>query len=203
MNTKKIHFVAVFSSLLILSAAGAESVQGMTGLPLVKPKKTYSVSTKDQGEELLEQRGFGDQEPEVRMMNLMMVEGSGFEGMDMNDPAAKGAMKPVASSGHSAHAGSATETVKFVYESKIVPSPPKVGANLFTFRLLKAGAAVKGVPVKVRVTMTSMDMGTDEPKVKEAPDSYQTKVIFSMPGPWAVKVLTPGEEKVFLFDVGK
>jgi hypothetical protein len=46
--------------------------------------KTYEVPTKHAGEALLEQRGYGAREPEVRMQNLMMVGGSEAEGMDMS-----------------------------------------------------------------------------------------------------------------------
>jgi hypothetical protein len=48
-----------------------------------------------------------------------------------------------------------------------------------------------------------MDMGTDEPRVREtSPGNYQLTATFSMKGPWAIKLILPGEEKVLAFDVG-
>ena len=52
--------------------------------------------------------------------------------------------------------------------------------------------------------MTSMDMGTEKPEVREvAPGKYRLKAVFSMKGPWAVKVVLPeGGEKVLTFEAG-
>lgn len=63
------------------------ATEGMRDMPKITPSKTTTVKTKEEGEALLRGRGFGAEEPKVRMMNLMMVEGSGMEGMDMSAPA--------------------------------------------------------------------------------------------------------------------
>lgn len=215
--------VTLLSVGVSFNSAWADGSQGMPGMPLIQPKKTYSVTSNDQGEELVEQRGFGDQEPEVRMMNLMMVEGSGFEGMDMSDPAAMKAMSEKSYSGdsHGAHAGhgamaaaseaAAKQTAKsadssFNFEVSIAPNPPKVGANILTVRPthVESGKPAKALKAKAEVYMTSMDMGTETPKVKEVkPGEYQIKAIFSMAGPWAVKFITVDGSKIFNFQVTK
>ena len=61
----------------------------------------------------------------------------------------------------------------------------------------------KGIQINTKVYMTSMDMGTEEPKVKEIKSGeYQVKASFSMQGPWAVKLIFPeNKEKVFDFNV--
>lgn len=71
---KKIFFTlcALTSFLTNPAWAGRE---GMPNMPLLEPKKNFTVSTAEKGEELLEGRGFGEQEPMVRMMNLMMARG--------------------------------------------------------------------------------------------------------------------------------
>lgn len=73
---------AIFSALVAMSGA-AESMKEM---PKIEPKSSIVVKTKEEGEALQKARGFGAREPKVRMMNLMMVEGSGLEGMDMAKP---------------------------------------------------------------------------------------------------------------------
>lgn len=219
--SKKFRIIMIFALTASLSnLALAEGTQSMPGMPLIKPKKSYSVKTTDQGEELVEQRGFGDKEPEVRMMNLMMVEGSGYEGMDMSDPAAMKAMGESSASAYGGHSGHGTmasaektsptketgKTDQYTFEPKINPDPPKVGANLLSIRLthIKSGKAANGIKLKAQVYMTNMDMGTEEPKVKEVkPGEYQVKAIFSMQGPWAVKLIAPDGEKVFNFQATK
>jgi hypothetical protein len=69
--------------LLFLPLPVQAGKEGMSGMPLIQPKRTYTIPTREAGEELKAARGFGDQEPMVRMMNLMMVGGSGLEGMEM------------------------------------------------------------------------------------------------------------------------
>lgn len=76
----------LFPALLLFAASAPAAFaidEGMPNMPRIAPKRVYTVPTREAGEELLESRGFGDREPSVRMMNLMMVEGSGYEGMEM------------------------------------------------------------------------------------------------------------------------
>jgi hypothetical protein len=204
---------------LFLTAYGTGAHAGtdaFPNMPKIQPKKTFSVQNADAGEDLQAERGFGEQEPMVRMMNLMMVEGSGMEGMDM------GSMKMTASNEappkHSSIPGmnmgsekksmaepekSEEKSGTFTYEIKAAPEAAKVGTNTLEISILNAGKPAKGLAPKAKVYMTSMDMGTEEPKVKEvSPGKYRVKVAFAMKGPWAVKLTTKGEEKEFHFNVG-
>ena len=70
-------FMIVSLGSLNKSQAGSE---GMKDLPLIKAGKIHTV---DGSEDFESEKGFGDEEPMVKMMNLMMVEGSGYEGMSM------------------------------------------------------------------------------------------------------------------------
>lgn len=56
----------------------------MPTMPKLKPHKIFEVKDQNISDQIMKDRGFGDAEEEVRMMNLMMVEGSGLEGMDMS-----------------------------------------------------------------------------------------------------------------------
>ena len=155
---------------------------------------------------LVGQSGFGDNEASVKMMNLMMVEGSGMEGMDMS-----GSSKTVQLAENEAKiAPQHTAPPSFMnlaagFEIGATPSaPPKMGANSISFAISNSitKEAVKGIKVKARVFMTSMDMGTEEPAVQESkPGVYTVNANFSMKGPWSVKLLfVDGSEKTFKFD---
>ncbi len=207
--TKQIS-VLLLVSLVLLKIPVQAASEGMSNMPTIQPKKVYRIKSAEEGEQLQEQRGYGDQEPMVRMMNLMMVGGSGYEGMDMEQMNAKGGHEGHAEhSGHSMGAMSAPmpaegQTAQYDLLGEIVPKPPKVGANVFELRasIKNTQKPAKGLKFKAQVYMTSMDMGTEEPKVLEvSPGRYQTKAVFSMKGPWAVKILFPeGGEKVFTFE---
>lgn len=200
------------ASVAISTAQASE--EGMAAMPTIAAKKSYPVPTTEAGETLLEQRGFGDEEPEVRMMNLMMVEGSGMEGMDM------GAMnidaKKMAAGGSPKHGDariaspstvSSKADTSYVVVSQLAQSPAKVGSNILQIRVteLRSKHPAAHLRLRVKVAMTSMDMGTEEPTIKEiSPGYYSTKVAFSMQGPWAVTVILPGgEQNVFNFNAVK
>lgn len=207
-----------FLAANLLTTRGWTGEEGMPKMPLIQPKKTFIVPTQEAGEDLLEQRGYGDQEPMVRMMNLMMVGGSGYEGMDMAEMTADtktpGSKLPLVSDHHGhGHTSSPPvptpaegQTATFDFDAKITPNPPRVGTNTLEIGIQRKNKAepATGLKIAAKVFMTSMDMGTEEPKVREiAPGRYQVKVVFSMNGPWAVKLLLPeGGEKVLNFDVG-
>ena len=189
---KSILVVAILSQSYLVSADS----EGMKQMPKITPKKIYTVKSKANGEDILDSRGFGDKEPEVRMMNLMMVEGSGVEGMDMS--AGHSHTMQVAAN-ENATKGPETGSSKYEYKATIKSGVAKVGANVvnISIRDLKANEPKKGLKPKAQVYMTSMDMGTDEPRVREtSPGNYQLTATFSMKGPWAVKLMLPDEEKV-------
>jgi hypothetical protein len=236
MNVPKTRVLLLGAALILPTTVFADP-DGMKGMPTIKDKKTYSVKSADEGKTLQDGRGFGDEEQETRMMNLMMVEGSGYEGMDMSamkmggTKAGTGPDKDKqAPQGHHgmdmsgpnmgkmdmggmkmSHASelaskSSTSTNPLRYDAKLSSNPAKVGANTLEITVTDGdGKPVKGLKLKAMVSMTSMDMGTDEARVREtAPGKYQAKVIFSMQGPWAVKVSSGSkQEKIFEFTAEK
>ena len=77
----------------------------------------------------------------------------------------------------------------------IAPAPPKAQrASPLTLTVMGSdGKPLVGATVTASVAMTSMDMGTSHPAVKDLGDGrYQGQVEFSMAGPWRVTVtVTP------------
>jgi len=183
--------------VLCFSVVALGDSEGMAHMPGVPFKKTYTVPSVDSGVDLLESRGFGDREPEIRMMNLMMVEGSGYEGMEMGAPKAGGVKV-------STSKGKDSEKSDMQVELTASPDAARVGPNIYEF-VVKNGSTGKplaGLKPIAQVYMTSMDMGTDTPQVKEPkPGHYQLKAIFSMKGPWALKISTSRGQKIFQIDV--
>lgn len=204
--------VLIFSIVSLLSASPVAKAnsEGMPSMPLIKPSRTLTVGHED---DLDSQKGFGDQEPMVRMMNLMMVEGSGMEGMSMDMKVnQKVAANDKATTGDSSvgnlKLGEAPKTMGSTgaYSAELKSSATaKVGTNAIQFTVTdaKRNKPAKGLKLKSQVSMTSMDMGTETPSIKEkSPGLYEVKAGFAMKGPWAVKIIFPGQqEKVFNFDV--
>lgn len=196
MKKKIIHFALYSALTLAVGFPAMAGQEGMASMPVITPTRVFTVQ---EGQDLESQRGFGDQEPTVRMMNLMMVEGSGMEGMDM-------AMNETHSAAASANTPSQTEG-NYDYEIK-QPSKAKVGTNSVDVLITdkKSKKPAKGLHLKSEVYMTSMDMGTETPAVKEISGGlYRIKAPFSMKGPWAIKLIFQDgkEEKVLNFDVQK
>ena len=77
-------------------------------------------------------------------------------------------------------------------------SPAKSGDNVLDIAITSAaGKPVTAAKVTAQVAMTSMDMGTASPAVKETGKGHYTStVVFSMAGPWRVtlKVAAPGQK---------
>jgi hypothetical protein len=212
----KLKSSTLIAAMVLSNATAYAATDSMANMPTIQPKKSYAVSSSEAGEELQAQRGFGEQEPMVRMMNLMMVEGSGMEGMDMGsmkmaandtgqrpDPSSMAGMNMSGGKDSAPKVTNSQNPDSLKYEMKATPEKPKVGTNTIDISILDSGKPAKGLLPKAKVYMTSMDMGTEEPKVKEvSPGKYRVKVAFAMKGPWAVKLTTNGEEKEFQFNVG-
>jgi hypothetical protein len=195
-----------FCALRGSAFAGSE---GMPNMPKVEAKKTFSVPTAEAGEELQEQRGFGDKEPEISMMNLMMVGGSGYEGMEMSAGMAAHQGNPSTMKGMEASHAQPPQSTNAEKEPPLkfeISSPTdgsKVGMNTLEFSVLEQGKPLKGLKITASVFMQSMDMGSTHPTVKEiSPGKYRVKVAFSMRGPWAVRLATKGVEKEFQINAG-
>ncbi len=198
-------FVSLFSTLFLnLAQAGTE---GMPSMPKLEPKK---ITTVQGNEDFESQKGFGDQAPMVQMMNLMMVEGSGMEGMSMDMPVKAAAVQaePKDYQEHdkaSSHGEKQPTDSLYEFQTKNLSGTTSVGVNSIEISItdVKSKKPVKGLKLKAQVFMTSMDMGTEEPEIKEmSPGKYQVKAPFAMKGPWAIKLILPdGKEKLLNFDV--
>ena len=190
----------ILATILFFTISTLAGTEGIPSMPILKPKKTFTVKRSD---DLESQKGFGDKAPMVRMMNLMMVEGSGMEGMDMN--AVKVAQTKVLS--HAMEGMKADKPIQYnqKYDVELTSkSLPKVGINSIEFEVKKDQKNIEGLKLKAQVYMTSMDMGTEEPAVKEIKSGvYVVKAGFSMKGPWAVKIIFPDQtSNVLNFEAG-
>jgi hypothetical protein len=196
----------LFAMILIFSIArfpiARAGTEGMPSMPMIVEKQTRTVGAKDDFDAT---KGFGDKAPMVRMMNLMMVEGSGMEGMKMTSTEGQTATAPATAPSATVAAPTASATSKYLAEAKSAVTPPRAGTTLIHVWVKDAKTAqpVKGLKLKAQVYMTSMDMGTQEPAVTESKSgTYEVKAPFAMKGPWAVKILFPDHQsQVFNFDV--
>jgi hypothetical protein len=207
--------IFVFSSVPPAHAG----TEGMASMPKIVEKKTRTVETDDAVDS---EKGFGAEAPMVRMMNLMMVEGSGMEGMKMGNMkgsnsessknssmegmnmtlASAGETAPTSQSATQANAASQSE---YLVEAKSSVSPPKAGLTVINVKVSDKATkkAISGIKLKAQVYMTSMDMGTEEPEVTDSGSgTYKLKAPFAMKGPWALKIIFPNNKvQVFNFDV--
>ena len=180
-----------------LKATGAKTVQG---------DEDWSTAT-----------GFGRNEPMVGMMIQMMVGGSGMEGMkmgamkmDFSDanfmPGEGGDMTGMDMKGKGMKdmPGMDMGNAAGVKATARLASDPKTGDNKLEITVVDAaGKPVEKAKITLSVAMTSMDMGTTHPAVKElGKGKYSASVGFSMMGPWRVsaKVESGGKSSTFPFD---
>ena len=171
--------ILIFSILISVPAhAGTES---MKQIPVLKPQKTYLIPSNIAGEKLLNERGFGKEESKIKMMNLMMVEGSGMEGMDMGEaksaPSSKIVDKKYLVKGALSHAATLGKNIyEFIVEDKITHE------------------AVKNLKINASVKMATMNMGIEKPEVIELANKYQVNISFSMAGDWNLFLQFPNGE---------
>lgn len=184
--------ITIIFLIPLFAFAGTE---GMKEMKVLKPK---SINTVKGNENFDQQKGFGDQEPQIKMKNLMMVGGSGMEGMEMESTKLVASKEQPEKHTHQA----STPTYDFKIKT---PEHLKVGKNLISITIQdeKNGKFVEKLKLKSEVYMTSMDMGTETPTVKEMKNGvYQLNAPFSMKGPWAIKIIfMDGNSKVFNLEV--
>ncbi len=153
-------------------------------MPQLKEKTSYDWADNMEWDT---RTGFGKFEPMVGMMIKMMVGGSGMEGMKMAPMEMKfdetnfkesgdGPMKDMA--------GMEMADKGLKVETKLIK--PTVGNNNVSITIATPdGKPVEKVKVTSAVAMTSMDMGTTHPAVKElGKGKYALTANFSMGGPW-------------------
>lgn len=202
--------------------------EAMEAMPMIEPKRIYTVTGKEDFEAIM---GYGRLEKMVAMMNLMMVEGSGMEGMEMepmtmavnnDDPLdpkniekyKKGAKVETDHAMHTGHQMKMpmTQERALSIKAEVQPNPPIVGENRIVFSIAAPGSdqRIADAKIKAKVEMTSMDMGSEMSDAKSLPDGrYEIKVRFTMQGPWRVRLegAIPGQpegsiSKDLLFEAG-
>lgn len=150
--------------------------------------------------------GFGKLEPMIRMMILMMVGGSGMEGMKMAPMEMKFDETNFMEGGEDPMKGmpdmpSGEKPLKV----QAVIAKATVGDNNVTITITTPdGKPVEKAKLATLVAMTSMDMGTTKPPVRElGKGKYAFKANFSMAGPWRLTLtVTPagGKPSTYTFD---
>lgn len=158
--------------------------------PQLREKATYAWTG---NEEWDTRTGFGKLEPMVRMMILMMVGGSGMEGMKMTP------MDMVFNEANFTETGDQPMKEMSMSSSKELKveatlEKPGVGDNDVSVTILTPdGRPVEGAKIIAAVAMTSMDMGTTHPVVKDiGKGKYGLKANFSMMGPWRLTLAVSG-----------
>jgi hypothetical protein len=177
------------------------SHEAMHQMPRLQPKRVLTVTGNEDWGSL---RGFGKDSAMAEMMTLMMVGGSGMEHMKMA-PMKRGG-KERGDMDMAAMAAGATDTADqkngLNLSATVSPNPPIVGDNTLDIAVTDAsGKPVTGLKLTTSVAMTSMDMGTERPKVVEGQEGhYTTAVNFSMKGPWRVTLTAsaPGNQNAGL-----
>lgn len=130
--------------------------------------------------------GFGKLEPMVRMMILMMVGGSGMEGMKMDPMEMKFDEANFTESGDQQMKDMPGMSGDKPLKIKAELGAGKVGDNNVTLTITTPdGKPVEKAKITTAVAMTNMDMGTTHPAAKElGKGKYSLKTNFSMAGPW-------------------
>ena len=156
-------------------------------MPQLKEKSSYDWT----GNEDWETRtGFGKLEPMVKMMILMMVGGSGMEGMKMLP------MDMVFNAENFMEGGDSPMKDMPMANSQALKVEAKIekvdiGDNNVAIMISTPdGKPVTGAKITTAVAMTNMDMGTTHPSIKElGKGKYAVKANFSMNGPWRLTLI--------------
>ncbi|MBS1701392.1 MAG: FixH family protein [Armatimonadetes bacterium] len=172
-----------------------------TSMPQLKEKSSYVWTGNEEWET---RTGFGKLEPMVKMMILMMVGGSGMEGMKMLP------MDMVFNAENFTEGGDAPMKDMPMANSQTLKVEAKIGNvgvgdnNVAITVTTPDGKPVTGAKVTTAVAMTNMDMGTTHPAVKElGKGKYAMKANFSMNGPWRLTLVVsaPGmQPQTYSFD---
>jgi hypothetical protein len=197
---------------LLVGLAGAQEVAGggattatdrdhsaykgaMKEMPRLKEAGVVTVKGNENWDKTL---GFGKDSNMMEMMTLMMVGGSGMEHMKM---AGMSSTMHMGSSGEmetgdSDSKGMAMDAAQGLPTTvTLKQNPPVAGDNMLDVVVTDAGGKpVTGLKLAATVAMTSMDMGTEHPKLVEGKDGhYSVPVKFSMKGPWRVMLMNDGK----------
>ena len=193
---------------LIGAVAGAQEVAGggankddhtykgaMKEMSRLKESRVVTVKGNENWDKTL---GFGKDSNMMEMMTMMMVGGSGMEHMKMAGMSSKMRMGSSGEmeTGESDSKGMAMDAAQGLPVTvTLKQNPPAVGDNMMDVVVKDAsGKPVTGLKLAATVAMTSMDMGTEHPKLVEGKDGhYAVPVKFSMKGPWRVLLTNDGK----------
>jgi hypothetical protein len=164
-------------------------------MPQLKEKNSYAW---EEGMDFDSRTGFGKLEPMVRMMILMMVGGSGMEGMKMAPMDMKFDSANFTEGGDDPMKdmpGKDMSTKPFKVTADL--GSPKTGDNNVVVTITTPdGKPVEKAKITTSVAMTNMDMGTAHPSVKDlGKGKYGLKATFSMAGPWRLTVVVSAAGK--------
>jgi hypothetical protein len=188
--------VASIAALVLSTGGVARADEASRSLSVLAPTRVYQANG---GEDWKALSGFGKEADHAEMMILMMVGGSGMEGMkmaSMKSGRAMGGMASAPMKDHPHPGASGGLTLKVTPS----PDPPAVGESKLVLLVTdSSGHPVKGLKIGAAVAMTSMDMGTDRPKVTDRGNGqYEMSARFSMKGPWRLTLtMTPPGGKAF------
>lgn len=156
------------------------------GMRMAQAKET-SVTVISGDEDWASYQGFGNNDPMVAMMNMMMVGGSGMEGMKMAPMRLNFGSANFRKRSDMSPADEPKGDLQI--EAKLEDNPI-VGVHALIIQLKDlAGKPIPEAKVSVVVSMTSIDMGSSSPVVKPVGDGkFKGKVTLSMAGPWRVMV---------------
>lgn len=196
-----------------LFAKQSDMPDSYQGMPQLKEKEVYTATG---SEDWSKTTGFGTNTSMNDMMNEMMVGGSGMENMKMNmempgsSESGNSPMKMADDSNMEGMDMSGGTEMKGIEMGKTKEKPvhptarapvsiqavlqegtAKVGKSTLVLTILDpaTGNPLEKLKISAKVFMTSMDMGTDNPKVEElGKGQYQVKVAFGMAGPWRVEL---------------
>ncbi len=172
---------------------GGHDMAGMghvaLSMPQLKEKTSYDWTETMEWDT---RTGFGKLDPMVRMMILMMVGGSGMEGMKMAPMEMKfDAANFVESADQPMKDMQGMEMGDKALKVEAKLDKATVGNNNVTVTISSPdGKPVEKAKIKAAIAMTSMDMGTMHPVVKElGKGKYVLTANFSMGGPWRLTLI--------------
>lgn len=177
--------------------------QSAPSVPQLKERTAYAWTA---DADYATRTGFGKLEPMVRMMMLMMVTGSGMEGMKMPPmDMVFGDSNFTEDAAKEAPPTSFKPSDDLKVEARL--DQARVGDNTITITLTKPGGGpVTGAKVEASVSMSGMDMGVTHPAVKEIGGKYVVKAKFGMAGAWRLSLTihaagVPAATSVLQFEV--
>lgn len=164
--------------LALASAPAHAATESMPSMPLAKENRVTTVSSH---EDFRRSAGFGASEPEIRAMNLMMIEGGGPQ-----------------------TSGPAKHPSPYVLQAAWSATPVYPGQRALFFVVLdpKTQTPVAGLGLTAELSMSGMEMGTQKIAIQETkPGRYRAELSLPMKGLWNLRIVAEDWETRFGFEV--